>query len=396
MESKLLNGKNILLGVTGSIAIYKSIELLRLLTKSGANVKVVLSDGARRFISPLLFEALTQNSVITSSSESWANEDNHIHIHKWADLFCIAPATANSINKIGNGIADNLLTQMALASSKPYIIAPAANSMMITHPQTVKSLKNIEEFGNYIINPEEKELACKDVGIGALAHPEFIFWQIVKNLYEDDSLRGKNIVVTGGGTKETIDEVRYISNYSSGKMANSLALALSLKGANVTLLTSSKIDTKNYPFKTINYKSSFELNEKLTKLKEENETLFMAAAVSDFLPKDRFLGKLKKRDLGSMWSLELTQNVDILKNMSKLGFNCIGFKAEMDEKNAHKSAERMLKEKNLSAVCLNILKDKDSFGTDLTKMEIFTKNGWVKLPKSDKLTTSFKIIEHIF
>ncbi|NLC27652.1 MAG: bifunctional phosphopantothenoylcysteine decarboxylase/phosphopantothenate--cysteine ligase CoaBC [Campylobacteraceae bacterium] len=393
MSQKLLENKHILLGITGSIAIYKSIELLRLLTKAGAKVRVMMSEDAKRFITPLTFEALSGNPVISASTESWANDANHIHIHRWSDLFCIAPTTANTINKLAHGIADNLVTQTALASPKSILIAPAANTQMINHTATKKSLETLKNRGVTIVDSIEKKLACQDFGKGAMAEPEYIFWQIAREFLKEPNILNHPVVVTGGGTREAIDSVRFISNYSSGKMAEALATALFLKGANVTLLSSTKNHTNILPFECIPYESSLDLRKQLKKLKAKNETLFMAAAVSDYVPEVKLEGKFKKNTLGLKWKLELAQNTDILKEMSSLGFKCIGFKAETDPKTAHENAEKMFKNKNLHAVCLNILNDTCNFGSEQTRIDLFLAEGWKSLPLQSKLDSAFKIVD---
>ncbi|HHB93607.1 MAG TPA: bifunctional phosphopantothenoylcysteine decarboxylase/phosphopantothenate--cysteine ligase CoaBC, partial [Campylobacterales bacterium] len=237
-----LRGKNILLGVTGSISAYKACEVARLFIKSGASVQVVMTPSAERFVSSLTFEALTRNQVLTENSESWATKLNHIDIGKSADLFVIAPTTANTINKLSKGIADNILLQTALAFNKPLLIAPSANTNMIENHYTVGSLKMLTVNEVTIISPQSKLLACGDEGNGGLAEPLEIFYQTAKQLLISDFWRDRKVVVTGGGTREKIDDVRYLSNFSSGKMANSLATALYLKGADVCLIT-----TANHP-----------------------------------------------------------------------------------------------------------------------------------------------------
>lgn len=232
---ELLKGKNILLGVSGSIAIYKALEIVRLFVKAGANVRVIMSEDAKKFVTPLSFETLSSNIVLHEQTQSWANDNNHIHINKWADIFLIAPATANTINKLANGIADNLLTSTALASTKQILIAPAANTAMLLHECTQNSLKKLQTFGYKIIDSEDKLLACNDKGIGALANLDTIFYSTVKELLKKLFWEGKKVIVTGGGTVEKIDDVRYLSNFSSGKMAQSLCKALYIYGANVVL-----------------------------------------------------------------------------------------------------------------------------------------------------------------
>ena len=376
----ILKDKNILLAVTGSIAIYKSLELIRLFIKAGANVKVILSDGAKKFINPITFEAISQNRVLDESSESWDKSQNynHIDITKWADILLIAPATANTINKISCGIADNLLLQTVLACKKKIIIAPAANTNMIENPITIQSINNLKNLGFEVLQTQTKELACKDVGNGAMLEPIDIFHKTCKELLKTLYWKNRRVVLSGGGTLEKIDDVRYISNFSSGKMASSLATALYYLGADVTLVSSRGFE--NIPYE-IDLKVSHSSQQMFENLKvaldkklDKKSFLFMVAAVSDYIPKEKFDGKLKKEKLGETWSLELSKNIDILANLDKKDIFSIGFKAEMDKKEAKSNAQNMLKNKNLDAVCLNILDESNAFGSDTNKIELILKD----------------------
>ncbi len=236
----ILKDKKILIGVTGSIAIYKTLDLIRLFIKSGAVVRVLMSESAKKFINPITFEAISQNKVLDENSENWdKNSDyNHIDITKWADILLIAPATANTINKISCGIADNLLLQTVLACKKKIIIAPAANTNMIENPITIQSINNLKNLGFEVLQTQTKELACKDVGNGAMLEPIDIFHKTCKELLKTSYWENRRVVLSGGGTLEKIDDVRYISNFSSGKMASNLATALYYLGADVTLVSS--------------------------------------------------------------------------------------------------------------------------------------------------------------
>ena len=376
----ILKDKNILLAVTGSIAIYKSLELIRLFIKAGANVKVILSDGAKKFINPITFEAISQNRVLDESSESWDKSQNynHIDITKWADVLLIAPATANTINKISCGIADNLLLQTVLACKKKIIIAPAANTNMIENPITIQSINNLKNLGFEVLQTQTKELACKDVGNGAMLEPIDIFHKTCKELLKTLYWKNRRAVLSGGGTIEKIDDVRYISNFSSGKMASSLATALYYLGADVTLVSSRGFENIPYEIDLRVSHSSQQMFENLKlaldKKLDKKSFLFMVAAVSDYIPKEKFDGKLKKEKLGETWSLELSKNIDILANLDKKDIFSIGFKAEMDKKEAKSNAQNMLKNKNLDAVCLNILDEANSFGSDTNKIELILKD----------------------
>jgi len=410
----LLKNKKILLGVTGSIAIYKSLELTRLFIKAGAEVKVVMSESAKKFITPLTFETLTSNKVLDNTNESWIDSNNHIKATIWADIFIIAPATANTIAKLANAIADNILLQSALAFPHKKILCPSANTNMLQNPITKGNLKMLAIANYEIVDTQVKELACKTVGDGAMAEPIDIFFATARVLLKEEFWEDRMVIVTGGGTVEKIDEVRYISNFSSGKMASSLAVALYCKGADVNLIAT-RFDTpipKN--MHTIDVESSAEMleylndsiriakkgklsrpslsNDDTIHLIQKKPYLFMASAISDYLPKFVQNGKLKKDILGDEWELALKKNIDILSNIDKTDIVTIGFKAEMDKKTAFLNASNMLKNKNLDGVCLNILENSSSFGTDLNSIEFITKEKHISLPTKDKLSLSFDIL----
>ncbi len=410
-----LTNKTILLGVTGSISAYKACDLARLFIKAGASVHVVMTPSAERFVSALTFEALTRNAVLTESSESWATELNHIDIGKKCDVFVIAPTTANTINKISKGIADNILTQTALAFNKTLLIAPAANTNMIEHHYTVGSLKMLSVNEVRIVKPQAKLLACGDEGNGALAEPSEIFYQTAQALMEEEFWKDRKVVVTGGGTREKIDEVRYISNFSSGKMANALATALYLRGADVCLITTmghAHIPKEIY---TIDVESAQELLEytvdavrvskkgKMSKatmnssepihLIQKKPYLFMAAAVADFTPKFPQVGKMKKVDIGDEWRIEMKQTADILTEVNKLGLITVGFKAEMDREKGFSNAKSLIENKNIDGVCYNLLQDSQSFGTSENSINFITADNSVDLGTASKLDLSFKILD---
>lgn len=398
----LLKDKKILVAVTGSIAIYKALELIRLYIKAGAQVKVLMTNSAKKFINPITFEAISQNKVLDEENENWdkAQDYNHIDIGKWADIMVIAPISANTINKIANGFADNLLTQTVLAFTKKILISPAANTNMLKNEITKQSLYKLNELGFETIGSQIKELVCKDVGDGAMADPEDIFYASARELLKDDYWNGRSVILSGGGTIEKIDDVRYISNFSSGKMASSLALALYLKGAEVTLVSTRGYE--NLP-KEINIKavqSSLEMNESLNdslnlvKKDSKKAYLFMVAAVSDYLPNIEENGKLKKEILGNSWNLELKQNTDILSSLNKNDIYSIGFKAEMDETVAFNNAQKMLENKKLDGVCLNILEDKNSFGSNKNSIELLLKNNTYKVA-GEKLDISLELLEKL-
>lgn len=410
-----LTGKKIVIGVTGSISAYKACEVARLFIKAGANVQVVMSEAAKRFVAPLTFEALTRNVVLHEDTESWANNLNHIDITKDADLLLIAPATANTINKMAKGICDNILLETVIACNKPIVIAPAANTNMLENHQTKNSLKMLAVSDITIIEPQDKLLACGDKGNGALAEPSEIFWECSKILLKDDFWENRRVVVTGGGTREKIDDVRFISNYSSGKMANSIATALHLKGADVCLITTARHDNIPKNIYTIDIASTDEMleytidsirvakkgvmskpsisNPDSITLIQKEPYLFMVAAIADFTPAYPQVGKIKKSDIGENWEIKLKQNPDILKTINKDGIKIVAFKAEMDKENGLKNAKNLLNNKNVNAVCYNHISKENNFGSDQNEITWITNDENVNFEKKDKLSLAFDILE---
>ena len=414
----LLKNKKILVGVTGSIAIYKTLDLIRLYIKAGAIVRVIMTDSAKKFINPITFEAISQNKVLSEDTENWdkSQDYNHIDIGKWSDIFVIAPASANTINAIANGLANNLLLQTALAYPRMKLIAPAANTNMLKNPITQASLKMLKLCNYEIISSQTKELVCKDVGDGAMADPVDIFDATCKELLKDEYWINRRVVLSGGGTLEKIDDVRYLSNFSSGKMASSLAKALYYKGADVCLVSTRGYENLPKDIHLIKVQSSNEMYEYLVdsirvakkgvltkptlmdsstpSLIMKRPFLFMVAAVSDYVPAFPQDGKLKKELIGTHWNLELKQNMDILKSLDKEGIVTIGFKAEIDETTALNSAIRMLENKNLDGVCLNILNEANTFGSDNNNIELILKDNSYTF-SGDKLDVSLNVLEKL-
>lgn len=403
IPENLLAGKKILLGLSGSIAVYKSLELVRHFVKAGAEVKVVMSDASKKFVTPLSFETLSRNKVLDEANESWADDHNHIKTVQWADLFVIAPCTANTISKLANGIADNMLLQCALAYPDLKLIAPSANTNMLDNPITQNSLKILQASNYEIVDTQIKELACQTTGDGAMADPIDIFWYSARTLLKDPFWVDREVMVTGGGTVEKIDDVRYLSNYSSGKMASSLATALFLKGADVKLIATRMESDLPKLVRTIVVESSEEMydvlkdairiaNDNLQSIQKESY-LFMAAAVSDFIPRSPQEGKIKKVQMGETWNLELKQNIDLLSTLDRSGVKTVAFKAEMNAEESIKNASALIDTKNVDAVCLNLLQDSSSFGTSDNQIDFITAHGIDSLPKMDKLSLSLILLE---
>ncbi|MBT0879163.1 MULTISPECIES: bifunctional phosphopantothenoylcysteine decarboxylase/phosphopantothenate--cysteine ligase CoaBC [unclassified Campylobacter] len=355
----------VLLCVSGSISFYKSFELISMFKEEGIKVKALLSDGALKFVNKLAYEALCE-SVLTSENESWENDKNHIMFSKDCDAVVFAPASVNSINKLANGVCDNVFLSTLIASNKPLIIAPAANTNMYLASQTQKSLEYLKSLGVKIVKPISKTLACKEFGIGALANTKDIFLATLREIYKDKFYMGKNILITGGGTRESIDLVRNIGNYSSGTMSDALAKQAYLRGANVVYLKARCDEIKNENFTQLSYDTSAELKTLMQDYKEF-DYLFMCAAVSDFIPikQER---KIKRDEFDEEFNIKIRPNDDLLATFNFSGKK-IGFKLECDEKTAYDNAKKALVNKGLSLLCLNILGEHTQFGS--SKNEIF-------------------------
>ena len=415
----ILQGKKIALFVTGSIAIYKSLELVRLFTKAGAQVRVVMSEEAKKFITPLAFEALSKNVVLSDSTESWANENNHIDIGKFADVGVLAPATANTLNALAHGIASNILLSALLAFGKKVITAPAANTGMYKNHTTQSSLKLLTMSKYIFISPTSKTLICNDEGVGAMADIEDIFFATARELLKGEYFIDRKAVITAGGSIEPIDGVRFVSNFSSGKMGYYMALALFLRGSDVCLIHTNELpkdasslfhtikvgtgeEIRGYLQSSLQYAKlptihKPNLSNDLQEPKSVTKTpyLFMAAAVSDYTPKYPQKGKMKKEQIGEEWSLELVKNQDILASVDKEGIYAVGFKAEINETEAHKNAQKMKHDKELDAVVLNILKDKESFGTEEMATSVFVQGETREFPRQHKLLLCLAMIDHL-
>ena len=389
MAKTMLKNKKILLAVCGSIAFYKAYEILSLLKKQGADVYVALSDGALEFCSVSGFEALSEHKILSSKTQNWQDGVNHIAYSKM-DLVLIAPASVNTINKLTAGICDNVFMQTLIAASHvPLVVALAANNNMIEHYATQNSLEILKKNGALVVEPVLKTLACGDVGKGALASPEVIVEAAIKRLSKP-LFAGKKVVITGGATTEKIDDVRAITNFSSGKMSRALARAFYYAGAEVKLLAS--FETANEPFESFKFSSSSELLELCKSECEEANLLVMCAAVSDFVP-TKIDGKIKKENVGESLNLSLKKNVDILQSLKEFKCKKIGFKLEISNESALKSARSMLEKKALDAVCLNILGEKNGFASEQNEVNFITRGGETLLPIASKDEIAGRIVE---
>ena len=384
LEFLNLKDAKITLCVSSSISFYKAFEILSLLRRANAKVRVAMSEQTLKFCSPLAFEALSGECVLVGDNKPLA----HIEYAK-CDLMIIAPATANTINKIALGIADNAMLSCILACRAPKLIAPAANTAMLENPATQNSLKVLKERGFVVVSSCEKTLACGDVGKGALASPKDIVLSAARMLGANSRISTKNsriskVIITAGACYEMIDDVRAITNLSSGKMGLALAFAYYLRGFDVTLISSAQNLPKSMEnLEFLSFKNSADLLEILKNKKlAKDDLLVMAAAISDYIPSKKAKGKIKKS--GANLNLELKENIDILSSLKELKCKKIGFKMEMDEQNALSSAKNMLENKALDAVCLNVLKAQNYFGSEQNEVLFITKNSQKMLKMASK------------
>ena len=391
LEFLNLKDAKITLCVSSSISFYKAFEILSLLRRANAKVRVAMSEQTLKFCSPLAFEALSGECVLVGDNKPLA----HIEYAK-CDLMIIAPATANTINKIALGIADNAMLSCILACRAPKLIAPAANTAMLENPATQNSLKVLKERGFVVVSSCEKTLACGDVGKGALASPKDIVLSAARMLGTNSKILSANsripsansripkVIITAGACYEMIDDVRAITNLSSGKMGLALAFAYYLRGFDVTLISSAQNLPKSMEnLEFLSFKSSADLLEILKNKKlAKDDLLVMAAAISDYIPSKKAKGKIKKS--GANLNLELKENIDILSSLKELKCKKIGFKMEMDEQSALGSAKNMLENKALDAVCLNVLKAQNYFGSEQNEVLFITKNSQKMLKMASK------------
>jgi phosphopantothenoylcysteine decarboxylase / phosphopantothenate---cysteine ligase len=324
----ILEHKRILLGVSGGIAAYKTIELVRLLRKAGCHVDVLMTKAAEAFVTPLTFETLTRQPVRTDVIQQWTDaEAGHVTLAEQADIMVVAPATANTIAKLAHGLADDMLSVSALACPAPIMIAPAMDHHMFLHPATQSNLAILGERGAHIVGPDDGELASGIVGHGRLVSPEIMFGSIRAILgSKGGALRGRNVVVSAGATREPLDPIRYITNRSSGRMGYAIAQALVDAGANTTLVTSAQHLPSPVGVRTLQVGSAGEMYAAISDVTHESDALIMSAAVGDYAAKDVGAEKLKKSD--DDLTIELERTVDILATIQKPGLIKIGFAAE--------------------------------------------------------------------
>lgn len=390
----MLQNKTILIGITGGIAAYKICSLVRLYKKAGANVKIIMTPSAEKFVTKLTLQTLSNNEVFIDNFKIDEYKPEHISLADEADIFIIAPATANTISKLANGICDNLLLSTACAFKKPILIAPAMNTGMWENHFVQNNILKLKNENYHILNPKFGFLACGTNGEGRMVEIEDIYEKTSEILTINQTLQGKNILITAGGTKEKIDPVRYITNYSSGKMGIALADMAYQMGANVTLVSTFEI-TK--PYKTILTESALEMETTVKKELLNQDCVIMAAAVADYRIKEYSEHKIKKTEDNNL-TLELIKNPDILKEISNIDCKAkiIGFCAESE--NLLENAKIKIKQKGCDYLIANDISRKDiGFSSDMNEVYILDKNLKINhIERNTKLNISKIILEKIF
>ena len=390
----MLENKTILVGITGGIAAYKICSLIRMYKKARANVRVILSPSALNFVTKLTLQTLSNNEVYVENFEIEEYKPGHISLCDEADIFVIAPATANTISKIANGICDNLLLSTACAFKKSFLLAPAMNTGMWENDFVQENIKKLKSKGYHILEPESGFLACGTNGRGRMVEVEDIFEKTVDILAQKQVLKNKKILITAGGTKEKIDPVRYITNCSSGKMGIALADSAFGMGADVTLVSTFKVDK---PYKNIVTESAQEMEKAVKSNLQEQDCVIMAAAVADYRIKEYSEQKMKKGAEDNL-TLELTKNPDILKEISAMNSKAkiVGFCAESE--NLLENAKEKIQKKGCDFLVANDISRKDiGFSSDMNEVYILDKNLKIShIERNTKLNIAKKILEKIF
>ncbi len=394
----MIKGKHIILGITGGIAAYKSVSLLRFFVKAGAEVQVVITPAGKEFITPVTLSALSGKPVIseffTANTGSW---NSHVDLGLWADAMVIAPATASTIGKMANGIADNMLVTTYLSSKCPVFVAPAMDLDMYKHPSTTANLAKLRSYGNILIEPAEGELASHLVGKGRMEEPENIFSVIDAYFAEADTFKGKKVLVTAGPTYEKIDPVRFIGNYSSGKMGYAIADEFSRRGADVTIISGPVSVKSQCGVGIVPVESALEMHDAVMARLEETDVAIMCAAVADYRPAS-VADKKIKREKSDVPEIKLVKNPDIaaaVGQKKRADQLLVGFALETDH--AEENALDKLARKNLDMIVLNSLEDKQSgFGVDTNKVTIVDRDGsMLRLPVKSKLDVAKDIVDKV-
>ena len=395
----MLKGKHIILGISGGIAAYKSVTLLRLLIKAGAEVQVVITPSGKEFITPVTLSALSGKPVVseffTANTGEW---HSHVDLGLWADAMVIAPATASSIAKMSNGVADNMLITTYLSAKAPVFIAPAMDLDMMAHPSTIRNIELLKSYGNHIIEPAEGELASHLIGKGRMEEPEAIVEYLYKFFASSQDLKGKKVLVTAGPTYEKIDPVRFIGNYSSGKMGYAIAEEATRRGAEVTIVSGPVSITTSTPnINVIKVESAREMYDQCVNIYPNCDLGIMCAAVADYAPAEYVDSKIK-REKEEIPVIKLIKNPDIaaaLGAMKAPSQKLVGFALETN--NEESNALDKLHRKNLDMIVLNSLQDSGAcFGTDTNKITTYFSNGEkLEFPLKSKVEVAKDIIDSI-
>ena len=374
----MLKDKHIILGITGGIAAYKCATLTRLLIKAGAEVQVIMTPNAKQFIQPLTLSTLSGKPVIseffTANTGQW---NSHVDLGLWADALIIAPATASTIGKMANGVADNMLVTTYLSAKAPVFVAPAMDLDMMRHPSTIRNLELLRSYGNHIIEPAEGELASHLVGKGRMEEPENIVKALDEFFSTSEDLKGKHVLITAGPTVEKIDPVRYISNFSSGKMGFALAEECASRGAQVTLVAGPvALKTNHAAITRIDVSTAVEMHDAVMKALPDSDAIILCAAVADYRVEHVAESKIKREKTQNP-VIQLTPNPDIAKAVGQAKRDdqvSVGFALETDNEQAN--AQGKLERKNLNFIVMNSMRDKNAgFQVDTNKVTIFTDKG---------------------
>lgn len=391
----MLQGKHIVLGVTGSIAAYKIASLASMLKKRGADITVIMTRNATNFINPITFETLTGNKCLVDTFDrNFQYSVEHVSLAKQTDVFLIAPASANVIAKAAHGIADDMLTTTLLACECPKIIAPAMNTRMFRNPIVQDNMKILQSYGMEVIAPATGYLACGDTGEGKMPEPELLLEYIVKALQPKD-MKGLKVLVTAGPTREKIDPVRYISNHSTGKMGYAIARAAMMRGADVTLVTGKTDIEPPMGVRTVDIESAQDMADAVKGCAKEQDIIVKAAAVADYRPKYAADEKVKKKD-GDL-SIELERTEDILGFLGahkRAGQFLCGF--SMETENMIENSRKKLEKKNLDLIVANNLKQQGAgFGTDTNIVTLLSKEDTIQLPIMSKEEVAHELLSYI-
>ena len=392
----MLQGKRIILGITGSIAAYKCIMLVRLLTQQGAEVRVVMTKAAQDFVSPLVLSTFSKHPVWIEFHENniW---NNHVELGLWGDVLLIAPATCHTLGKMANGLCDNLVLATFLSARCPVVVAPAMDEDMYLHPATQASLATLRSRGTHVLNVNSGSLASGLVGPGRMAEPEEIIQAMCSQVFRQQDFAGKHVLISAGPTQEAIDPVRFISNHSSGKMGIALAEAMYLLGADVTFVAGPMQSKPQYPdIQLISVQTAAEMEKACLQAFPDADICIMAAAVADYRPVQVAAEKIKKQ--AEAWSIDLEKTTDILAQMGAMKHPdqvLVGFALETENEEANAKAK--LIRKNLDYIVLNSMRDAGAgFGTDTNQVTIIRANGAkLKLPLASKNDIALKLCQSL-